>query len=61
MLFIAALLTEGVIADMRRRNIQHIHVFGVDNALVRVADPTFIGFAIHRGAICGAKCVAKVC
>lgn len=49
----------GMLADMTRRNIQHLHVFSIDNALTRPADPVFIGHCIFRNADCGNKVVWK--
>lgn len=45
---------------MKKRHIKYIHIYGVDNAAVLVADPTFVGYSIAVGAQCGAKIVQKV-
>jgi UDP-N-acetylglucosamine/UDP-N-acetylgalactosamine diphosphorylase len=45
---------------MRGRGVRYLHVFGVDNALVRPADPVFVGYCIRRGADVGCKVVDKL-
>ncbi|RMJ23814.1 UDP-N-acetylglucosamine pyrophosphorylase [Aspergillus sp. HF37] len=54
-----ALVTSGVREDMRSRGIQHIHAYCVDNCLVRVADPVFIGFASALDVDIATKVVRK--
>ncbi|KAL8671493.1 MAG: hypothetical protein Q9168_004007 [Polycauliona sp. 1 TL-2023] len=54
-----ALLTSKVRTDMRKRGIRHIHAYCVDNCLVKVADPVFIGFAASKDVDIATKVVRK--
>ncbi|KAJ2079775.1 UDP-N-acetylglucosamine pyrophosphorylase [Coemansia sp. S100] len=54
-----ALRLSGALDWLQERGVEHIHSYCVDNCLVRVADPTFIGYAALRGAECGALVVPK--
>ncbi|KAK7430269.1 UDP-N-acetylglucosamine pyrophosphorylase [Neonectria magnoliae] len=54
-----ALVVSGVLEDMRKRGIQHIHAYCVDNCLVKVADPIFIGFSASLDVDIATKVVRK--
>jgi len=49
----------GALDDMKRRGVVYNHFYGVDNVLVKVADPVFIGFVHHQKSECGNKVVLK--
>lgn len=54
-----ALDREGILKEMRLFGIRYVHVFSVDNILVRPADPAFLGFATERSVEIACKSVAK--
>ena len=54
-----ALITSDVRTDMRKRGIEHIHAYCVDNCLAKVADPAFIGFSASKGIDVATKVVRK--
>jgi UDP-N-acetylglucosamine/UDP-N-acetylgalactosamine diphosphorylase len=78
--FVAALHKSKALADMKRRGVEHVHVYGVDNVraaltanscdisrlvfvsqvLVKIADPSFIGFVAERKVDCANKVVLRV-
>lgn len=59
---IKALSVSGAIADMKKRGVEHISYTQIDNPLVRVIDPVFIGLHAHAPDSSGqmsSKMVAK--
>ncbi|XP_057970802.1 UDP-N-acetylglucosamine diphosphorylase 1 isoform X2 [Malania oleifera] len=55
----AALKSSRLLEDMAMRGVRYVDCYGVDNALVRVADPTFLGYFIDKGVAAAAKVVRK--
>lgn len=45
---------------MKRRGIQHTHIYSVDNVLTKPADPVFVAYCLKANALAGAKVVPKV-
>ncbi|KAK3393657.1 nucleotide-diphospho-sugar transferase [Podospora didyma] len=54
-----ALVESKVLDDMKTRGIEHIHAYCVDNCLVKVADPVFLGFAASLDVDIATKVVRK--
>ncbi|KAL1833869.1 hypothetical protein DCAR_0104003 [Daucus carota subsp. sativus] len=55
----SALKYSRLLDDMTMRGVKYLDCYGVDNALVRVADPTFLGYFIDKGVATAAKVVRK--
>lgn len=56
---IRALARSGALADMKKRGIKHLTYWQVDNPLVRLFDPLFIGLHVLDGARMSSKAVIK--
>jgi len=56
---LTALAKEGCLADMERRGINTVFFFQVDNPMVEIADPAFIGLHVMRHADFSLKLCAK--
>ncbi|MEI7879797.1 MAG: UDPGP type 1 family protein [bacterium] len=56
---LAALERRGMLADMRARKLSTLYYFQVDNPLVDIADPVFVGLHIQRKADMSLKVCAK--
>lgn len=56
---IIALGEKGILDDMKRRGIKHIFYHQVDNVLIKIADPVFIGYHLMDHAEMSLKVVKK--
>ncbi len=56
---LTALEKSGALADMRRRGVEEIFYFQVDNVLLQMCDPLFIGYHAAANAEMSAKVCAK--
>ncbi|MCC6241052.1 MAG: UDPGP type 1 family protein [Phycisphaerales bacterium] len=54
-----ALHRSGALADMRRRGIEHLSYFQVDNPIVHTIDPLFLGLHDLSGSEMSSKTIAK--
>ena len=54
-----ALVESGAISDMKNRGIEVISYFQVDNVLIQIVDPIFIGFHVQADAEMSSKTLSK--
>ncbi|AEY97492.1 FAFL192Cp [Eremothecium gossypii FDAG1] len=54
-----ALQENGILDDLVSRGVKHIHMYCVDNVLVKLADPVFLGYAIDHEFDLATKVVRK--
>lgn len=54
-----ALKVQGVLDDMVERGIRSVHAHSVDNILIKVADPIFLGYCLSQKTDCGVKVIVK--
>ncbi|MFC1583958.1 UTP--glucose-1-phosphate uridylyltransferase [Fibrobacterota bacterium] len=55
----SALELSGALKDMEKRGIEYVFFYPIDNALVRMADPLFVGYTIDTGKPISSKVVLK--
>ena len=49
----------GFVDDVKKRGVEWLNIYAVDNVLQRIADPVFVGATIDSGVNCGAKVICK--
>lgn len=54
-----AMVSNGILDDMKKRGIEWFYIAAVDNVLSQLADPVFIGFAIKNGYKAASKTIPK--
>ncbi|MCP4135862.1 MAG: UDPGP type 1 family protein [bacterium] len=56
---LTALATSGALAEMKKRGVEIISFFQVDNPLIKIIDPAFIGFHVINKADISSKALKK--
>lgn len=54
-----AMKRHGILDKLRAEGVEWLFLYGVDNAIVNMADPVFVGYAIESGKPAASKVVAK--
>ena len=55
----ASMQRAGLVDDLKKKGVEWLNIYAVDNVLQRIADPVFVGATIESGKNCGAKVVGK--
>ncbi len=55
----SSLKRAGLVEDLKKRGVEWLNIYAVDNVLQRIADPVFVGATIDSGVNCGAKVICK--
>ena len=55
----SSLVKAGLLEDVKKRGVEWMNIFAVDNVVQRIADPVFVGATIDSGCVSGAKVVRK--
>ncbi len=56
---ISALEKHGLLEEMDRLGVDHLFIHNVDNCMVKLLDPEFVGYHIQTGADLSLKCLAR--
>ncbi|HVS37447.1 MAG TPA: UDPGP type 1 family protein [Gemmataceae bacterium] len=57
---LTALASSGLLARLREKGVRHLFYFQVDNPLVKVADPTFLGRHIEKRSQASSRVIPKL-
>ncbi len=55
----SSLARAGLVDDLKKKGVEWLNIYAVDNVLQRIADPIFVGATIASNVHCGAKVVCK--
>lgn len=50
---------QGIVEEAKKRGVEWLNVFAVDNVLQRICDPCFLGSVLDAGMVSGSKVVRK--
>lgn len=50
---------EGILKDMREKNIEWVYISSIDNILLKLVEPTLLGLTIQQNNLIGSKTIIK--